>query len=430
MIERPDLLSDESPEGLKVYQLTDEDVPSCHIYMEAQIFTPDSSRFLLHRSARPHGSDSDDPEHRYLLCDVATGELLQVTDEIGATSPSISPDGKFFYYFITLGGQYSSSLNEKVVLRRRNLDGTEPIDILVIENRIPGTPFHPSRLYPLSTISSDGKRLATTCFLGDGLHEGGQWGLWVIDLETGESWLPLLGPTWTNLHPQYCRSSDPKFCRDIMIQENHGAIMSADGGRKSYVSASHGADIHVVRDDGQHFRSLPWGRVRGEGAQGHQCWRGKSAWAITSTNTLAEGCHEGWLMESQPLLFVDHLGAELGGIRNRLCAGVHGKHFSHFATDDSGTRLVVDSLENPDEFLSNEGAKARDAIYLLSLGEAGKEPARKIQFLLAPRTSWRAGAHAHPYLSPDGKTAFFNSDESGTMQAYMVKNLPHTGALS
>src|SRR5438874_6928405 len=65
---RPDLLDKNSPKGIEVFQLTAEtDVPSCHLYMEAQIFTPDSKRFLLHRSAYAHGSDKNDPKHQYLL---------------------------------------------------------------------------------------------------------------------------------------------------------------------------------------------------------------------------------------------------------------------------------------------------------------------------------------------------------------------------
>ena len=40
---RPDLLDKNSPKGLEVIQLTTEsEVPNSHIYMEAQIFTPDS----------------------------------------------------------------------------------------------------------------------------------------------------------------------------------------------------------------------------------------------------------------------------------------------------------------------------------------------------------------------------------------------------
>jgi hypothetical protein len=46
---------------------------------------------------------------------------------------------------------------------------------------------------------------------------------------------------------------------------------------------------------------------------------------------------------------------------------------------------------------------------------------RNITFLLNPRSSWQKGAHIHPFLSPDGMMGFFNSDESGILQAYMVR---------
>lgn len=422
---RQDLLSEKSPENLEVFQLTTESIPSCHVYMEAQIFTPDSRAFLLHRSARPHGSESDDPGHRYLLCDCESGELRAVTDEVGATSPSVSPDGRYFYYFVTRSGQYSDVLGERIILRRRNLHGGDPVDILVLDGHVPGTRFKLSRLYPLSTISSDGKHLAVSGFLGDGVHEAGPWGLWVIDLETGESWMPVIGPTWTNMHPQYCRSREPGANRDILIQENHGSVMQANGDRQGLAAGSLGADIHVIRDDGQHWRSFPWGRARGEQAQGHQCWRGRGHWGISSTNTTGgePERHEGWLLEARPVPFSDHLGMELSEERNRLCQE-SGRLLSHFATDEHGRHLITDSLENPMEFLGHESVPARDALYLFTLGEEGHGPARDVRFLLRPRTSWRAGAHAHPFLSPDGRTAFFNSDESGIMQAYMIKNLP------
>ena len=86
---RPDMLNEASPDGLEVFQLTTEvDVSSSHIYMEAQIFTPDSKRFILHRSAHPHGSDPLDPEHKYLICDLENScELIPITEEIGATAP-------------------------------------------------------------------------------------------------------------------------------------------------------------------------------------------------------------------------------------------------------------------------------------------------------------------------------------------------------
>src|SRR5690554_4517269 len=97
---RPDLLDANSLEGIEVIQLThDPDVNASHIYMEAQIFTPDSKRLIVHQSSHAHGSDQHDPNHRYLLCDLeAGGELAPMTDETGATGPSISPDGRRLYY--------------------------------------------------------------------------------------------------------------------------------------------------------------------------------------------------------------------------------------------------------------------------------------------------------------------------------------------
>jgi hypothetical protein len=58
------------------------------------------------------------------------------------------------------------------------------------------------------------------------------------------------------------------------------------------------------------------------------------------------------------------------------------------------------------------------------LDEPGKGPARKFTWLLSPRSSWKKEAHIHPFLSPDGILGFFNSDESGLLQAYMVRGLP------
>ena len=38
-------------------------------------------------------------------------------------------------------------------------------------------------------------------------------------------------------------------------------------------------------------------------------------------------------------------------------------------------------------------------------------------------STFHKNSHIHPFLAPDGKTAFFNSDESGTLQAYAITGL-------
>ena len=409
MIPRPDLLDPLSPSGLEVFQLTDEkDVASSHIYMEAQIFTPDSRRFLLHRSAHAHGSDKSDPEHRYLLCDLDDGAKLRpVTDELGATAPSISPDGEFFYYF----RDETETGGGRLTLKRRRIDGTRPETILVMDAPLPGSGFCPSQIYPLSTISSDGKRLALSCFLGNGESAGAPWGLLVFDIEAATVNLILTGVSWCNVHPQFSRSLDPRQCRDILVQENHGNVCLADG-TITHLVGGVGADIHVIRDDGMQFRDLPWGRDGNEACQGHQCWRGRTDWAITSTITRDVG--ECQLIESRPVPPQDHDGLKTaGGVRNHLAREFKNPQFYHFATDIAGRR-----------FISDCGPSGRDgAIYYAEFGEPGVDPFRKLTRLFCPRCSWQKGSHVHPFLSPDGKTGFFNSDESGILQAYMIRGL-------
>ena len=406
---RPDLLDEKSPQGIEIIQLTtEEDVPSSHIYVEAQIFAPDSKRFLLHRSAHPHGSDKDDPEHQYLVCDLDDGcALYPLTEEMGAISPSVTADGKYVYYLVDqteIGGGC-------LILKRVGIDGSDRRTVMVIDSNLPGTIFRPSRVYPLSTISSDSKRLALPAFLGDGQTPNAPYGLMVFDLEEATVALIAYGPSWCNIHPQYSRSLDLRWCHDIMIQENHGNVHDARG-RITTLVGGKGADIHVIRDDGTNLRNLPWGRDGNEFCQGHQCWRGRSTWAITSTST--RDVAEGQLIESQTVAHDGHIGLHTPhAIRNDLSREFPGPSFAHFSTDIRGTRLATD-------------AGPRDGggrIFVADLDEPGQAPLRNVTFLLSPRSSWNKNAHIHPFLSPNGSMAFFNSDESGILQAYMIRGL-------
>src|SRR3989339_1773423 len=119
---RNDLRAPDCPPGVEVIQLTSGDRPSTHVYMEAQIFAPDSRRFLLHESATAHGSAKDDPHHRYLVCDLDSDCALRpLTAEVGVTAPSLSPDGAHVYYFVD-----ETEINGgRLSLKRVRLDGTD-----------------------------------------------------------------------------------------------------------------------------------------------------------------------------------------------------------------------------------------------------------------------------------------------------------------
>ena len=400
---RNDLLPGDAPSELAVFQLTDEELPSSHIYMEAQIFTPDSKLFLLHRSAAPHGGSPKDPEHQYLLCAPDyKGALSPITTEMGATAPAISPDGRRCYYFVD-----ETALNSgKLTLKQVDLDGSDRETILVVDKPLPGTERRPSRIYPISTISSDGKRIALPAFLGDGTPEGATWGLMVFDMSEATVNLVLEGPSWCNLHAQYCRSTDPEAARDISVQENHGNEHTPEGA-VTRLTGGAGADIHLIRDDGTNMRSFPWGRDGNEFCQGHQCWRGTSTDAITSTSKRKPLMRE--LIESPPAPFAGHVGlATPGGKRNVLSREFDNPRFNHFATDCAGKRFISDAFTDDGRWL----------VYAARFGPNPGDPLVDWRLLLDTRSSRKA--HPHPFVSPDGTKGFFNSDESGVLQAYMV----------
>ncbi|MCE2448334.1 MAG: PD40 domain-containing protein [Candidatus Latescibacteria bacterium] len=404
---RPDLVPETERDNLEVIQLTDEPIPSSHIYMEAQIFTPDSQRLILHRSAHPHGSDPKDPEHQFLICNLEDNcSLTPITTELGTTGPSISPDGAHLYYFVNeteFGG------GGRLMLKRVGLDGSEREIIYVLDHAIPETDFRLSRPYPLSTISSDGGRIAISGFLGDGNSAGARWGLLVFEIEEPSVRLVLHGPTWCNLHPQYTRQMDPVASHDIMIQENHGNIIAADGRVEKLVSGL-GADIHLIRDDGTDLRDFPWGRDGNEFCQGHQCWQGKSDIAITSTSTREPD--ERQLISGRAAAHVGDEGINTpGGWRNDLSRSFDGPDFWHFATDRDGIRLITDA-----------GPKdGGGAVWLFDLPEEEDGALANARKVANPGSSWQKDTHIHPFLSPDGRSGFFNSDESGLLQAYMVR---------
>ena len=403
---RLDLVPETERNNLEVIQLTDETVPSSHIYMEAQIFTPDSQRLIIHRSAHPHGSDPKDPEHQFLICDLEDHcSLTPITTELGTTGPSISPDGEWLYYFVN----ETEPGGGRLTLKRVKMDGTERDTIYVLDHAIPDTDFRLSRPYPLSTISSDGKRIAISGFLGDGKTAGAPWGLLVFDIEKPSVRLIFHGPSWCNIHPQYTRQTGPVASHDIMIQENHGNTASPDGSVETLVSGQ-GADIHLIRDDGTALRDFPWGRDGNEFCQGHQCWQGQSDIAITSTSTREPA--ERQLISGRA---ASHIGDEgintPGGWRNDLSRSFDTPDFCHFATDIDGTRLITDA--GPID--------AGGAVWLFDLPEEEEGALANARKVADPGSSWQKNTHIHPFLSPDGQSGFFNSDESGILQAYMVR---------
>ena len=206
--ERPDLLGEQSPEGMRVTQISAEaERPHSNIYMEARVFTPDSKRFVFQRFLDPADIDTRSSRREYLLCDIEDGySFIQLTDEEGAIGPSVSPDGRCLYYFIdrtVAGGGWWA-------IKRVDLDTFQRETLAKFDRPLPEAGRHLSMLYVLSSISSDGARLCMSGYLGDGRSHNAPWGLVVFDVERAAASLILEGQSFCNTHHQYSRSNDPE----------------------------------------------------------------------------------------------------------------------------------------------------------------------------------------------------------------------------
>jgi hypothetical protein len=361
------------------------------VYTEAPVFTPDSRRFIYVRSGE------------YWLCDIGNRFALRpLITEAGATAPSVTPDGGWVYYLVASTGRPA------LVLKRVSLGSYRAEAVLVIEDQVPGTKWRPSRIYSLSSISSDGKRLCTAAFLGDGKTPGAPFGLLVFDLVKPKVRVIALGADFNNTHPQYCRSREAEDSHDILVQHNHGSVVDVTGRTLKLVGGDW-ADLHVVRDDGSNWRDIAIGRDGVERVQGHQQWRGRGRTVLSAMEIPGERNRilEGFAIATTPE--TSHKGAKIAGAHwVDVTRGMEKPDFVHFSPDDAGMHVVSDTR--------------RRASIMIGTLSAGPEPELKMVRLLDTHSSFGSAqpTHPHPFFSPDGRRVFFNSDESGKPQVYMV----------
>ena len=156
--------------------------------------------------------------------------------------------------------------------------------------------------------------------------------------------------------------------------------------------------------------TLPVGKPHTHRVQGHQCWIGRTERAITSTGNREWNREE--LIEGRAAPHAGHIGVRTpGGVRADLSREIDEPQFYHFATDIAGRRFITDSGPR-------DGG---GGLWTADVPEREGDPLRNWTFLLNPQCSWDKSVHIHPFLSPDGNTGFFNSDESGILQACMVR---------
>jgi hypothetical protein len=420
-VERPDLLDARSPHGLRLVQITtDPAVASGHIYMEAPVFTPDSRRFVYHRIwIDDPSADTRFWRRQFWLCDIDDGfALRQLTDDLDATAPAVTADGRWLYYAITC---HDVASRRGIRLMRCELDSGRNEVVMVLDKPLSGCHAPPSKVYPLGTVRSDGGAYACGVFIGDGVHPG-RWALMVIDLIRHQASIAIESDHLINPHPQYSRSRDPEHFRDLLVQEN---LLVRSNARGERVHVGSGCLLYVIRDDGTNLRVIPTGDEH-ELNHGHQEWRGERTSVIVGVDHRHPGTpHTRPCIEATPVAVADRRDRAPRRMpaaqrhRNDITRNLSGVAFGHTAFDLSGNHFVGDWR------LATEPGPSAD----LYLGHLGDEPdaALRVRYLLKPRSSYGRcqSTHPHPFLSPDGRRAFFNSDlEQPHPQIWMIDRLP------
>lgn len=410
--ERPDMLDDASPRGLRVVQIsTDPGLISHHLYPEVHMFTPDSKRFVFHRMSSETGKGGS-----YWLCDLADNfGIRKIIDERGAGVPQVTPDGRWAYYCLF------DQAKRILQLKRVSLETFQRETLANIAAASFGCEHEVQSAGRLTSISSDGKRLCTAASLGTGSPEKPRFGILVLDIENLSARMAFVGDhEYCNMHLQYCRSRDPVLSRDILIQHNHG--VERDGqGRIVKLTGGAGADLHVIRDDGTHWRDVPIGRDATAFNTGHQQWRGEMATVVSSVSVRGD-VNRCRLHEALPVAAGDarsHQGSNTPGAKTiDLTRTAPETNFSHFCMDASGMRLAARhdrSRDNPDV-----------KVYVASFSP-GDNASLKVRYLLG--TGWRevvqgwTGGQSNkprPIIAPDGGVVLFHTDRDGKSEIFLV----------
>ncbi|MCD6507566.1 PD40 domain-containing protein [Candidatus Poribacteria bacterium] len=336
-----------------VEQITHPPFGHTVIYPEAPVFTPDSRRFIL-------AELNPDRGRQFCLYDFDARELITLTGEKGATAPSVSPDGRWMYYLVEEG--------DRLVLKRISLETFSDERLLEAERR--------GRVYPLSTISADGRRLVTAMRTGER-----EWSILRFDLDEPSVKIVFSHSEIPNAHPQYHRGGR----YDLLIQENTGHRMD-ERGKFVRLTDELGATMFIIGDDGSNLRRLKIGRDGKVRVQGHQCWLGVSDEVIATLSTKS----------GHPVVRIKAGDPEYRLISDKA-------HFWHVHSSLDGRWFVCDIIGSGEIVVGSV--------------ETGEH-----RMICRSEASCGASQHTHPHpaISPDRRKVIFNSDKTGIPQVYVA----------
>ena len=440
-IERDEFRTPVSPSGLRVVQVTSDEKRDSSVACQYIIrWTSDSKRLLFFRSASEDGSS---PAGIW-LCDTEDQFAVRPVYEWDTTLLSHTNYGDDIVGKI--GDTFVVNADGRsIMVMQRVKDVLELCRVSIETGQAEAVTTAPA---PIATgwmldVSANGKHVAFHVFMGDGKTEGAPWGMRVFDLERDSSWIVEMDNK-SHKGAQYRRGSN--FCSEAehagvydMLTRIGGSARLADGSWRTPPDGAWRQDMPpedhsqgwghtlVFRDDGTDFprteadacRVVPLPRSPLFIAS-HAGWRGREARSFVAS--MYNVTPERWrapFIEAEPApISPDDRQADRnppGAEWTDLTRFVSRADACHFDFDASGRHLVSDT----DGYVLPGACMLYVGTYVEP--ENGEAPYLKTRLLGIPRTSWKSQpAHPHPFLSPDGKYAVFQSDFSGRPQIHLA----------
>ncbi len=356
-------------DGVDVWQLTSKGYSQANIYCEHSYCSADSRRFVYQCKNEGKTGGANPAEYRVMA--LGTWQERRLDEGLGRTGLAISRDGVFYYLkrFPANGGSY---------LMRANLAKGKPEKLHRLK----------SPLWSIGTVSPDHRYYACGKMLEGEVQDGQQvFGVWLVDLETGEERILTRGNDIMNPHPQFSPDGTK-----LLIQHNRGGKV-LPGGKYVRLTGPQGATLFLLSIPDGKRTTLQIGTPHTSPITGHETWVDPTREILASVV-----CRDAYTADKGNLLALRE------GARPRRVA--KGYHFNHIHASRCGRVFLGDDWKPPYQQVVGSMATGKTRV-LLDMYDT-------------PRPMPKA-AHAHTYLSRDLKWAIFNCDRSGPILLYAAR---------
>lgn len=357
---------EEHPNGVIVYQVTDEAADKCNIYCEYPWCPPDASRFVYVREA----GDGDPNGAEFVACDFGNWEKRVIGRGTGGCS--MANNGKFYYTRTAADGRSE--------LVRVDLDS-------LVSTLIPLPAGMPVGASPCVGLGE--RYIAYSQVIS---YRPQCFGVGLADLQTGACEIIHTDPYICNQHLQF----EPGEGKLLMVQHNRGCRFTPDGKMELLVGPE-GCTLFLLEIPNGAVHRLQVGPPYTASLSGHETWLGNTGEVLASLN----------LPEDYDLGKGPVIGVRPGQPARTCCAPLQ---VNHIGIEPSGRTFCGDAYD-PD---------------LIVLGSPWTD---RMEPVCPARASYRRGrqrparydSHPHAYLAPDRRWVVFNSDRDGVQQIYCAR---------